>query len=298
MHVDEAGPHHESGDVDDVRLRVALPVARERRPDGDDLPAVDDDVSHPFGPGSRVHDQTTAENQHSSIQLHNCARSHWMIGQADRRDSTGRSDELWAGSHPYGCPHVGEDRTDRAARWLEDTFADLVAEHGVPGATVAVPRGRAVVTAAGGVTSLRTKVEVDADTVFQIGSITKLWTTTLVMQLVDEGLLDLDQPRSAPTSPSSGIGDEAAATAITTRHLLTHTAGFEGDIFTDTGRGDDALEKYVDVAGGAAAALRSGRARSPTTTPASSCSAASSRCSAGSRTTQVLRRADRRSRSV
>ena len=70
VHVDEAGAHHESGDVDDVRLCVALLVAR-RRPDGDDTPAVDDDVRHPFRPGARVHHQTTAENQHSAIQLHN-----------------------------------------------------------------------------------------------------------------------------------------------------------------------------------------------------------------------------------
>ena len=29
------------------------------------------------------------------------------------------------------------------------------------------------------------------------------------------------------------------------RHLLAHTSGIDGDIFTDTGRGDDCLEKYV-----------------------------------------------------
>ena len=29
------------------------------------------------------------------------------------------------------------------------------------------------------------------------------------------------------------------------RHLLTHTSGIDGDVFTDTGRGDDCLEKYV-----------------------------------------------------
>ena len=34
---------------------------------------------------------------------------------------------------------------------------------------------------------------------------------------------------------------------MTIRHLLTHTSGIDGDVFTDTGRGDDCLEKYVDV---------------------------------------------------
>ena len=69
VHVDETGPHHVAGDVDDLGLRVLLPIARERRPDGGDLPAVDHDVSHPFGPRSRVHDQSSAKNQHSFIQL-------------------------------------------------------------------------------------------------------------------------------------------------------------------------------------------------------------------------------------
>jgi len=131
-----------------------------------------------------------------------------------------------------------------AASWLAENFARLVEEHGVPGATIAVLAGGEVVTAAGGVTSLATQVPVDADTVFQIGSITKIWTTTLVLQLVDDGLLDLDQPL-LDYLPELVIGDMEAAKALTTRHLLTHTAGFEGDIFTDTGRGEDAIEKYV-----------------------------------------------------
>ncbi|MFI2706022.1 serine hydrolase domain-containing protein, partial [Nocardioides sp. CER28] len=125
-----------------------------------------------------------------------------------------------------------------------DNFARLVAEHDVPGATVAVLAEGRVATAVGGVTSLATGVDVDTDTVFQIGSITKIWTTTLVMQLVDDGLLDLDQPL-LDYLPELVIGDMEAAKALTTRRLLTHTAGFEGDIFTDTGRGDDAIEKYV-----------------------------------------------------
>ncbi|WP_426567034.1 serine hydrolase domain-containing protein [Angustibacter sp. McL0619] len=131
-----------------------------------------------------------------------------------------------------------------AAHWLAESFAHLADEHGVPGATIAVLAGGEIVTAGAGVTSLGTGVAVDADTVFQIGSITKIWTTSLVMQLVDDGLLDLDQSL-LDYLPELVIADSEAAAALTTRHLLTHTAGFEGDIFTDTGRGEDAIEKYV-----------------------------------------------------
>ena len=45
--------------------------------------------------------------------------------------------------------------------------------------------------------------------------------------------------RSSPT-PS-------VAKTVTMRHLLTHTSGIDGDVFTDTGRGDDCLEKYVGL---------------------------------------------------
>jgi CubicO group peptidase (beta-lactamase class C family) len=134
---------------------------------------------------------------------------------------------------------------DGAAQWLEENLAHLIAEHEVPGATVAVLAGGRIVAAAGaGVTSLATGVPVDTDTVFQIGSITKIWTTTLVMQLVDDGLLDIHAPL-LDYLPELVIGDMEAAKVLTTYHLLTHTAGFEGDIFTDTGRGEDAVEKYV-----------------------------------------------------
>jgi len=91
-------------------------------------------------------------------------------------------------------------------------------------------------------------VEATADSVFQIGSITKLWTTTLIMQLADEGKLDLDAPVQQYL-PQFRLADEQAAAGITTRQLLSHTAGFEGDIFTDTGRGDDCVEKYVATLG-------------------------------------------------
>ena len=99
-----------------------------------------------------------------------------------------------------------------AATWLAENFARLVEEHGVPGATIAVLAGGEVATAAGGVTSLATQVPVDAETVFQIGSITKIWTTTLVLQLVDDGLLDLDQPL-LDYLPELVIGDMEAAKA-------------------------------------------------------------------------------------
>lgn len=133
---------------------------------------------------------------------------------------------------------------DDIAQFIAARFAELVAEHKVPGAAIAVLKDGEIIDAAAGVLSTSTKVEATADSVFQIGSITKVWTTTLVMQLVDEGLLDLDAPIRRYL-PEFRLRDESAAATITARQLLSHQAGFEGDVFTDTGRGDDAIEKYV-----------------------------------------------------
>jgi CubicO group peptidase (beta-lactamase class C family) len=100
------------------------------------------------------------------------------------------------------------------------------------------------VSAAAGLLNARTGVEATPDSIFQIGSITKTFTTTLVMQLVDESLVELDTPLRT-YMPEFTLGDAEAAGRITVRHLLTHTNGMDGDFFQDTGRGDDCVERYV-----------------------------------------------------
>ena len=134
--------------------------------------------------------------------------------------------------------------TPVAPGWLADQLAESVAAHKIPGAAVAVLHGDEIVAASAGVLNKRTGVPTTDDSLFQIGSITKVWTATLIMQLVDEGLVDLDTPIRSYV-PEFRVADETASERITVRQLTCHTAGFEGDIFTDTGRDDDAIEKYV-----------------------------------------------------
>ncbi|MFE2745626.1 serine hydrolase [Streptomyces scopuliridis] len=100
------------------------------------------------------------------------------------------------------------------------------------------------VIAGAGTTDVSTGEPVTETTIFQIGSITKVWTTTLVMQLVDEGLLDLDAPVRRYL-PDFALGDDPSP-AVTVRQLLTHTSGIDGDVFTDTGTGDDCVRLYVE----------------------------------------------------
>ena len=130
--------------------------------------------------------------------------------------------------------------------WLAEHLPALIEKYDVPAAAVAVLKDGEVIDDAAGVLHKGTGVEATPDSIFQIGSITKLWTATLVMQLVDEGAVELDTPVRTYL-PEFRIGDESAAAVITVRQLLNHTSGFEGDIFTDTGPGDDAVEKYLGV---------------------------------------------------
>jgi CubicO group peptidase (beta-lactamase class C family) len=134
----------------------------------------------------------------------------------------------------------------QVSTWIAEHLPGLIEQYDVPAAAVGVLADGEVVEHAAGVLSTATGVEATTDSVFQIGSITKLWTSSLVLQLVDEGKVDLDTPVRTYL-PEFRIGDEEAAGRVTVRQLLTHTAGFEGDIFTDTGFGDDCVEKYLGV---------------------------------------------------
>ncbi|MEV4598026.1 serine hydrolase domain-containing protein [Amycolatopsis sp. NPDC049253] len=121
---------------------------------------------------------------------------------------------------------------------------ELIGKHNVPGAQVAVLADGEIQDEAAGVLSLHTRVETTTDSVFKIGSITKIWTATLVRQLVDEGVLDLDRP-VREYLPGFRLSDAAATASLTARHLLTHTGGLDGNHQVDGGRNDDAIEKFV-----------------------------------------------------
>jgi CubicO group peptidase (beta-lactamase class C family) len=135
---------------------------------------------------------------------------------------------------------IGRVRDD-----LQGGLARLLLKHEVPGASVAVAVGDETAHAAAGVVNRRTGVAAKTDAVFQIQSITKVWTATLVMQLVDDGLVDLDDPVRSHL-PRFRTADAEASARITVRQLLTHTGGFEGDLWMATTDGDDALRRLVE----------------------------------------------------
>ncbi len=127
----------------------------------------------------------------------------------------------------------------RCGRWA-DELAGLVGPGGVPGAVLAISwRGERWLATAG-VANLRSGLPVTEDTVFQLGSISKVYTATLVALLAETERGLLDRPVSEVLAEADWIGPD-----VTVRHLLTHTSGLGGDHFADTGRDGGCLERYV-----------------------------------------------------
>ena len=83
--------------------------------------------------------------------------------------------------------------------------------------------GQDPINIATGVTDLITEDPVTTDDYFRIGSITKPMTSAIVLQLVDEGLIELDEPMRSYL-PGWLEGYEYAD-EITVRQALNHTNG-------------------------------------------------------------------------
>ena len=98
-----------------------------------------------------------------------------------------------------------------------------IAEAGIPGAVVAVTdREKALRVASFGYADVAAGRPIEPDLMFEIGSIGKSFTNVALMQLRDEGRLDLHVPVSRYL-PWFEVQSEYEP--ITTHHLMTHTSG-------------------------------------------------------------------------
>ena len=134
---------------------------------------------------------------------------------------------------------------------MEDTdltkkLTELAEELEVPGVSVGVFADGEERYAYHGVTSVENPLPVDENTLFQFGSTGKTFTATAMMRLVEEGKVDLDAPVRTYL-PDFKLKDEEVARQVKVLQLFNHTAGWQGDLMDNTGDGDDALEKYVDL---------------------------------------------------
>jgi CubicO group peptidase (beta-lactamase class C family) len=114
----------------------------------------------------------------------------------------------------------------------------------IPGISMCILDGERVHELVGGTANRVSGVAVKPATLFRIASITKLYTATLVMQLVDAGTVDLDRP-VVEQLPEFRLAHAEDTASVTPRHLLAHTSGISGDLEFPPDRGDDAVQKWV-----------------------------------------------------
>ncbi len=120
----------------------------------------------------------------------------------------------------------------------------------VPGASIGVLFEGHAYAASFGVTNVDHPLPVTDTTLFQIGSTSKTFTATALMQLVEQGAISLDATVRTYL-PDFRLASEEDAARLTVKHLVTHHGGFEGDYFAGdrNARGDDALALFVAAMG-------------------------------------------------
>ena len=109
---------------------------------------------------------------------------------------------------------------------LDTRVAEVLHRWPVAGLAVGVVRGGSLAWFRGhGVADIESGAPVGKDTVFRIDSLTKTMTAVAVMQLWEQGLVDIDAPAGGYLRAYRLVPARASFRPVTLRHLLTHTAG-------------------------------------------------------------------------
>src|SRR5438552_9029629 len=134
--------------------------------------------------------------------------------------------------------HVTSDQVTHAIQEVEKLAQKQIQENALPGAAIAVVLQDKVLYAKGfGVRDVNTKTLVDADTVFQLASLSKPIGSTVVAELVGEGKITWDSKLSA-LDPTFEMFDPWVTRQITVRDMYAHRSGLPdhaGDLLEDIG---------------------------------------------------------------
>jgi CubicO group peptidase (beta-lactamase class C family) len=146
--------------------------------------------------------------------------------------TTAQGDSVAPGMNVPAAPSQRQGPTDPAEleSFLDGLLAQEMQEDHIAGAAVAVVKDGQLFFAKGyGYADVENKISIDPEqTIFRIGSLSKLFTSTAVMQLVEQGKLDLDA--DVNTYLDFRIPDTYSQ-PVTLKHLMTHTSGFEDRAF-------------------------------------------------------------------
>jgi CubicO group peptidase (beta-lactamase class C family) len=159
---------------------------------------------------------------------------------------------------PHGVPHAAAAAMpaltapaaqSQSATWAAQDRIDAyvqerMAAWSVPGLALAVVEGGQVTFTRGyGDADRAAKTPMTAQTLVAIGSTTKPLTAVAILQLVEDGRVELDAPvtRYLPWFTL----DDPRSTEITVRELLTHTSGIPASAALDSRQEPDALERRI-----------------------------------------------------
>src|ERR1700730_4575048 len=150
-------------------------------------------------------------------------------------------------SRPLEVPGVSVRQTGAVESFVANVTGGRDAA-AVPGAAIGVIHEGRSDLAVDGVISIESGSPVTVSTLFLLGSVSKLYTATAVMALVDQGRIGLEG-RGARYRSEVNLGP--AAETLTVEHLLSHRGGWQGDwsLFNaPTSSGAEALRNMVAYA--------------------------------------------------
>lgn len=159
---------------------------------------------------------------------------------------------LAAAAVSFSVPGPASSQVDRGrfAQQVDSLARAFLDDGPVAGVAIAVEKDGEVVLAKGwGLAEIEHNVPVTAETVFRLGSISKQFTAVSILQLMEQGRIDLNDPmtRFLPDYPTQEH-------EVTIHHLLTHTSGIVsytgmGEAFWGRSRLDLSHEEMVDLFG-------------------------------------------------
>jgi CubicO group peptidase (beta-lactamase class C family) len=111
-------------------------------------------------------------------------------------------------------------------KMLQQLIDEITLELGIVGGQMAIFDGERVHEFSTGHANIERGLAVTPDTLFQIGSTTKVFNAALIMTLVDEGVLDLDAPVKTWIKDFE-LADAGSTEQVSLRHLLSMSAGID-----------------------------------------------------------------------
>jgi CubicO group peptidase (beta-lactamase class C family) len=150
---------------------------------------------------------------------------------------------LTVGSTASSPIFAAPPQTDGRFEELASIVTQKMTEYRIPGVAFGVVKNGQPLTRGFGVTNVEDPQPVMPQTIFPVASISKTVTATAIMRLVESGKVDLKAPVRRYL-PEFQVQDEKASREITVWNLLTHTAGWEGDVRIDD-IGTESLARFT-----------------------------------------------------